>query len=388
VRLLPIAFLFFSASVCPALDTGCIEGKVLDIAGAPIPWIQVIGTSPAQGVSFEVGTDSEGYFRIDSIPAGEYDLFTGDEVRGKLPNGRLNIDNSVAPTKSAATGQCSSVTMRRLPRARIRLAGKDLLTSQPISSVQARFRLNGQTEWRGFSDGQDLLVPPLTDLVVQLDALGYEESELVQTALQPGEQHELTVALRPTQIGCISGKVLDQSGVPVSGVRVQPDLAGEHLARQPGVRVTDKNGGFKFERVQPGSYNVFANAPTMEYPLPFDIASTVMVPASSGCAEITINLGPKAARLELKVIDAFTRQPLQGFTAHVFGGDGAHNSWSFAFIANPMPIPALITMSVSAAATGYQAAKDVAFGPLQPEETQQLTIELLPLGRSEQRSKR
>jgi hypothetical protein len=392
VRILPIAFLLLSGSLGLAAQTGCIEGKVFDTAGAPIWGIRVVGTSSAQRVSFDVGTDNEGYFRIDTVPAGDYELATSDEYRADSQ--RINFAGernfALVPATAAKDG-CSSITLRRPPRARIQLVAKDLLTAQAILGANASFRYGEKNFWSGAREEQDLLVPPLADLQVQVGAKGYENSAIIHVAtLQPGERQELAIALRPIQLGCIGGQVVDQAGVPVRGVRVQPNFVGDHLGSQPDVRSTDKNGRFKFEGVHPGKYFIFTYAESLGYPVvsDFEDVASVSVQPSAGCSETTINLGPKSAQLQVQVVNALTQQPLKKFTASITGEHIWGGGWTLKVIQSPMPVPAFKSLEVYAEADGYRASHGVTVGPLEPEETRQITIELYPLASGATKSQR
>jgi len=50
---------------------GRLKGRVVDVAGMPIPQVQVIIQSPAD--SFEVSSNEDGYFEIEA-PAGTYQI--------------------------------------------------------------------------------------------------------------------------------------------------------------------------------------------------------------------------------------------------------------------------------------------------------------------------
>ena len=63
-----------------AAQTACIEGRVLDNNGSPIPDIQLIGVG-TRWSAFTTGTDSEGRFRIANLSAGDYGIATGEEFR-------------------------------------------------------------------------------------------------------------------------------------------------------------------------------------------------------------------------------------------------------------------------------------------------------------------
>jgi hypothetical protein len=340
--------------------------------------------SPLGTASFEVPTDSDGRFRIDMMPVGEYDVATSDEYKGDLRSIKFPAvkPSSAVRATALAGNQCSSVTLRQPPRARLHLNVSNLLTGEPIKSPVGSFRFGALSLWDGGTNKQgDLFVPPNADLEVHVGAHGYENSEIIKiSSLQPGEVHEVSAALRPVQTGCLVGSAVDQQSLPVIGVKIQPSISAEHLETRVPSKLTDKNGRFRFDGVQPGDYTVFTDAagypPTLnqeglEY-------ARVSVQPISACADIAIRLGPKAAKLRVRVVDAVTRKPLQGSTVWLDGEHGGHGLWSLRVIGDPMLIPALRQFHVSARAQGYLRSQTLTISPLQPEETQQLTIELQP----------
>ena len=199
-------------------------------------------------------------------------------------------------------------------------------------------------------------------------------------ALQPGETLDLPLSLRPLQRGCISGQVVDQLGASVSGVSVQPSLKDDLMDRRVRYKDTDKNGQFRIEDVQPGEYSIHTDARQLGYSgIPgHENDVPISVEPSTGCKDITINLGPKGAKIELKVIDSQTQQPLVGFETFVSGVFVSGGMWSRMAGTTPVLVPALKPLGVVIEKNGYQVSRKVAVGPLQPEETRQITIELYP----------
>jgi len=393
----PIAiFCFFLATTLSlSAQTACIEGRVVDTSDAPIPYIQIIGIGP-RGSKFLTGTDKDGHFRIANLPAGDYGIATGEEFRADFDkirfNGVADVKNIPLVTVKAIVDNCSSVSLRRPERAHIHLLAKDVLTTEDVSTAKAVFRYNAQTSWnRDRSKEQDLIVPPLMEIQLQAGASGYEDSPIMTIpALQPGEMHELPLSLRPLQKGCISGQVVDHLGAPASGVSVQPDLVDDLMDRRVGSKATDKSGRFRFEGVQPGKYWISPTAMQLGYPwIPgHDNDVFITVEPSAGCKDLTINLGPKGATIELKVVDAQTHQPLMGSVVFFSGLLSNGITWVRRFDAPPILVPALKPLKVYAERNGYRASKEVGVGPLQPEETRQLTIELYPLASGEVKSQR
>ena len=385
MRILSSICFLLLGTLSVAAQTACIEGRVLDTSDSPIPDIGIIGIG-ARRSAFTTGTDSDGRFRIANLSAGDYGVATDEEFRADFNKIRFtnakDVKNIPLVTVAAIEGGCSSITLHRPQRAHIHLLAKDALTAQDVSTAKAAFRYNSDTSWnRNRSNEQDLIVPPLVEFQLQAGASGYEDSPIMTiTALQPGETHEFPLSLRPLQRGCISGHVVDQLGVPVSGVSVQPDLKGDLMDRRVRYKDTDKSGQFRFEDVHPGEYSISTDARQFGYSgIPgHEKDVSITVEPSAGCKDITINLGPKGAKIELKVIDSQTQQPLVGFETYVSGVFVSGGMWSRRAGTTPVLVPALKSLGVVVEKNGYQVSKEVAVGPLQPEETRQIIIELYP----------
>jgi hypothetical protein len=390
VRLFAIFCSFLFLATTPRLNaqTGCIDGQVLDTRGNPIHSLSVFATKADYSYMMEVTAGSDGHFSMTELPAGVYQVFTSDETKAESRHVNLRtIDPTDAERVQVAdSALCATANLRRSPRARLQLHVTNLLTGEKIASADGSFRLSGDSSWRGYIEAGEILVPPLTNFELQLGARGYETAPIQQLApLQPGEVREIAAALRPLQVGCIAGTVLDQQGIPVSGVRIQLNRIAEHLRFDPGVKSTDNHGKFKFEGLQPGDYFVFTHAELLGYVPGLSQESgeysMVAVAPGAGCSATTISLGSKAAKLEMIVVDATTQTAVPGAAVSLSGNySNGVGSWSLRAIASPVLAPSLTQFQLSAGARGYQTRKiDVA--PLQPEEIQRFVIQLQPEGK-------
>jgi hypothetical protein len=323
-----------------------------------------------------MGTASDGSFYLD-VQAGEYDVVASSEFVPGSPS--IGSENPGVRIRVVEGNVCSSVSLRQPRRARLRLNATNLVTQEPIKDVDASFRLDAKEIWRGTANQQqELLVPGNSDLQVQVFARGYENSAVLAILpLQPGEVRELAVALRPVASGCVTGTVVDENGLSLQRARLQlaslSESGGSH-----DVAYSDENGHFRFDHVQPGRYAIFANVEG--YPLPGEAdgseAATSVSPGGS-CSDVSMKLGPKAAKLSVKVIDALTRKPIKDAEAWASAGD-SQDAWTLRMIADPMPVPALISFDVYASAPGYAKAGPLSVSPLQAEEAHQVIIALQP----------
>jgi hypothetical protein len=159
---------------------------------------------------------------------------------------------------------------------------------------------------------------------------------------------------------------------------VQANLATESVWRESPGKTTGKDGRFRFDSLQPGSYTVFAHAAALGYFLAQNDENSAhaSVLPGPGCVDITVKLGVKAAQLKLTVLDAVTRQPIKDYVATVEEEVGGGTS-TFKVKQDPVMVPSLKRLSVSANAPGYRPER-LMLAPLQAEETRQLTIALLP----------
>jgi hypothetical protein len=387
VRLLLLICFVSIAVPAVAVETGCLAGSVLDTAGEPIPNVHVIGVSPDRRGSFDVPTGAEGEFRIDTVPPGEYDVTLDDEYKADFRNIKFTAPTPAHAARGVALAgdSCGWVTLRAPPRARLHLKVTDVLTTEVLPSIGASFRFDSHSAWNGWvSEGPELAVPPFASLEVHVGALGYEDSEPISVGpLQPGEARKLAVALRSVQTGCIAGTVVDLQGLPVKGVTVQADLvdrAVDSAGRQVPRVLTTGDGHFSFPKVHPAEYLIYVSGVNIGYAFDQEDGTLTRLSVLPGqaCAEVTVNMGPKAAMLQLQVVDAVTREQLQ-YSAWASGKHPQNGGWSLDLVENPMPVPALRGFEVSVKSKGY-ASQTLTIAPLQPEESRQLTIELQPDG--------
>jgi hypothetical protein len=278
----------------------------------------------------------------------------------------------------AAEKECSTLTLYRPVRAKIHLVARNLLTGESISNVTAAYQHSNQTEWAfAVMENNSVLVPPHTDLQLRVGATGYELSTIDVAAVQPGEQIELPVSLRPTAMGCIRGKVLDDQRKPVADAKVQVQPQDNLYPTKRSV--TNKNGEFHLARLQPGPYSILTEASPAQYSMVAtnnNLAYFAIQPGA-GCGEITINLGPKAAQLKVTVVDARTRQRPRSLDGSVSG-----DTWTINLFRDPLLAPVLVlvpafnTVSISIRADGYRTVK-AEIPPLQPEEIREIKVELI-----------
>jgi hypothetical protein len=370
--------LILLASQNLAAAPGCIQGKVLDAAGAPVPLIYVIATSANQKESVELETDTDGFFMLVQVLAGEeYEVLASDNPVVRNVSSAIKSVGAVQ-TIAGTENQCPSVMLLQPARAHLRVKATDMFTREPVKSIQARFRFDSEKPWRGGVDKhEELLVPPDSSLEVEMGAAGYENSEVLKIASpQPGDTFDVVFELRPVQTGCIVGTALNLEGIGVSGAGIQSSSGGETFNMGASTS-TNSKGQFRISGVQPGNYSIFVTA--AGYPPSLSqsgMKTEVAVPDEANCANATIRLGPKAARLRVTVINGMTQEPIKGAEVWLTGEFEGQGGWSLTVSGDLASVPALTQITVSAGAEGFVRSQPLTISPMQAGQTQEIMIEL------------
>jgi hypothetical protein len=388
-----LLFMLF-ASLDVTAESGCIQGRVLDPSGAPVPSIFVTASSVNRRLSVQLETDMDGNFLIDTgVVAGEeYDLLASESSEDQSIDSSEITTHAAIGAIAAEEDRCPFLTLRQRARARLEVKAINLLTESPIPLVEAHFRFSAEKSWRGrIDDTGELLLPPDSHLEVQVGASGYEESE-VFAILTPeaGKEDDLSVALRPAQTGCITGTVVEQNGSTVPRVRIQASSYNQGFDLG-GVTYSDADGRFKFVGMRPGEYSIFTYAAEFPWPLtqPEGWVVYVTVPSGIDCADASVRLGARAAKLRVRVMDAATQELLNEAQVHLTGNMANGGGWSLnvgAYGEGPadddraalIPVAALTTITVQAGSKGYANSQPLTISPMQPQQVQEITIVLQP----------
>lgn len=121
------------------------------------------------------------------------------------------------------------------------------------------------------------------------------------------------------QTGIIRGTVLDESGRPLQGAKVHPEIQGKIMMMHSVVRYveTDENGSFAIDRLAFATYHVIGMKEEAGYPnLTFSFyagqrqADSVEISQDHPAASIELKLGPRAGVLKGTVKDAVTGKPV------------------------------------------------------------------------------
>jgi hypothetical protein len=145
---------------------------------------------------------------------------------------------------------------------------------------------------------------------------------------------------------------------------------------------SDEKGTFSISGLEPGSYWVITAKPSEGYPDTLaaiygdERAPKVSLLASALCSNVTVNLGPKAARLHVLAVDATSRNPLSNLRAKII--KLSTGTWTSTAADRDVLIPAGAKVMVEITAEGYHSSKPIELDALQPDERKQITVVLSP----------
>jgi hypothetical protein len=392
VRFLPftVAASIILLSVAAHSQMGCVKGIVIDDNGQPLAGMRVGlaertwdgGQKPA-GVTV---TDNSGAFEIDDVPPGtHYELGANNDALvypARLPQ-------TISVTGS---GPCTTVTFdagTRAAAAKLKFKVMDAATNEPIADLTVHATGGTWSSWlpvgdmlrAGVPNGPQ--VPSLRKLHIEITAKGYTPSSLDLPVIKPGETREVVAQLRPEALGCITGIAVDDSFAPVKNTMIDArriPYAGDGYAPI----YADENGRFRLDRLRPGGYDLYfeneaegfsrlwvgwVDQPGLSKLL------RVTVPATGGCRNVTLNMGPKGAWLDVVAIDADTKQQLSKLSITVENSKNNRQGGTSP-LAEPQPVlvPSHASFTIHVRADGYLVSEPIHIEPLIPDEKKELTV--------------
>jgi len=240
--------------------TGSIAGILRDKEGRSLVAIPVALYQKGTRIGLTY-TDITGLFRFSSIPAGEYDLVVekiGAIALGiKLAEGEskvLDLEPLDAGVKGAITGKVKDERGKPLPSVEVILLkeGKPLAKTTTTASGEYSFQNLGEGIY-GLKAG------PLTLYSIALDGWKEEKFDITLPA-PPGYRYKvITKRLLPPEETMnrrlFYGQVLDENGIPMSGVKVMMSWTGAPPGTSFPVRVTGQIVG------KPPGYYEFLHTP-------------------------------------------------------------------------------------------------------------------------------
>ena len=235
-----------------------IRGRVLDDTGAPVPSALItaaVANDNAQGPTIETVTDNDGWFALDGLTHGVYNISATDPVSGNSSQTKristdTNIIDLIIPIGSTTllfgavtqpNGEpVADASLRLLPAGSV--ANSDDLGVYTMEAVVKR-------------DVSQLMI-------IEKDGFITERKPLRQQQLQNNTELQFDISLRPeaesSETAMVSGVVVNKSKDALGGLNVK--LANQSYRYNT---QTDRNGTFSFEevvvdrnyvlRVQPGA---------------------------------------------------------------------------------------------------------------------------------------
>lgn len=309
-----------------------LEGRVLGVDGRTPAAGALVRAESTTGTTRWVEADRNGGFHLEGVPAGR------SNVKAWAADG----SQASAPTPD---GVGAALTLTLVPAASLRgrvvdaasatpLAGQRVLLRGPAGSFGARSGRDGRYELVGL---------PAQRYALVVDDAAYVRFERSNLTLTPGAAFNQDVALE--RAATLSGRVLDEQGVPVAGALARLRSAGATRSpwRAAGVDETTRSGvdgRLRLTRVRPGARRIVQ----VEHPdFTSSVVSGLTLTAGARTPEITIvlrrglvlrgrvkDVGGRpvvGAAIEAWADDSITRLGRGGGVLHIAGAsneDGRH----------------------------------------------------------------
>ncbi|MGM7701591.1 carboxypeptidase regulatory-like domain-containing protein [Pseudalkalibacillus sp. Hm43] len=341
---------------------GSLIGTIFDEEGSPLPGalIQVFYADSLQPANRAI-TDPEGSYVISGLAPGNYTLtMTSSNYKtfttGAIINANetITIDGFLAPDPGVISGTVTG-------------------TEGPLEGAAVKvIDVNGSSIGSGITDGDGTFsignLPVGTFAVTILAANHHSISQGV--TISPGEFETLSFTLVP-EPGSIAGTVLDENGTPISGTVINVLLNGLII----GSNLTDENGSYSFQDLQPQSYQLTADQPG------YGMASIGAVVISNETATANFNLLSIFGVISGTVTDS-DGNPLNNKTIYLNVFD-QNDSFVYSVLAQPdgtfsipevKPGDYLLTVTTE----GYESKTSGV--SVEPDEVTDLTVPLSVLG--------
>ncbi|HEX8630976.1 MAG TPA: carboxypeptidase-like regulatory domain-containing protein [Catenuloplanes sp.] len=250
------------------IATGAVAGRFTDARGNGLAGFRVALSSGDVGdgsTSFTTETDAQGNYRIDDVFVGRY-LVAFEERDGgrrQYAYGKGNRDDADRITVKA--GETATVNDTRVAGARLRVTAKDARTGAPVSDFCVDLLFQSQADHSGCTTGAELVFDNLAAgpyglWVTPGDDGLYLRTE-ADTTLTAGQSAAVSVPL--TLGGAIQATVTDRvTGQPVADACLLPLAPAEGGPGEGSGVCTDAQGRVRTYAVEPGTYALFASAPS------------------------------------------------------------------------------------------------------------------------------
>jgi protocatechuate 3,4-dioxygenase beta subunit len=279
-----------------------LRGTVSGLPAAALAGLRIFASSASY--SDGATTDAEGRFTIRDVPSGVLHVTasTSSFVQGRTAQTTVEVPDGVPEFPVEIVFEGTSRLSGQVTRGGRPLSG--LFVSATPDPPAGGGRSSGQTDGDGRYDLEGLSDGPY-EVSVQGQGVGYRKS------FQVSGDSNGDIALPGTSL---SGAVRDESGQPIDGADVQAETGQETQAFSVKRGVTDSNGTYSIEDLDPGNYRVTARK--TGYRLDTEPATIGSDPAS---LDFTLK---KGTGLSIRVADGQTGIPLAGVQALAFAADG------------------------------------------------------------------
>ena len=269
---------------CALVRGARLHGRVRLADGSPAAHALVICAGRPEGFARPDVADAEGRFELTQLtPQTTYKL------RARLG------DAFTLSTTSASAGQQQPVLLTLRPNSAVSLTGQVVdERGQPIpravvdassrgdiggphfhgvpTDAQGRFRMDGL--WPGFEYG------------LRVDAPGHTSTRAPDVSVKPGETHDFGQIALTAARGMVTGRVVDEGGRPLAGVRVFNSGDAPEVVEAK----TDPEGRFRLEGLSAGPAWAFAEKEGYQLGGAF---------ASEPGEEVTVTLRPRPEEIAL-----------------------------------------------------------------------------------------
>jgi serine/threonine protein kinase len=280
-------------ALAPApVEPGELAGKVLDSRGRPLARRQVKVVSQATQSVLTVETDARGNYRIPDLPPGTYDVSLepgadqlaagkSDVHLGPGESARLDLTAAKAAATAPPPSQPSGgSTPPRLTAVTATVHGRVFdengagLTGASVKIIDAQRKVAKAV----ISDSAGNF--RITDLApgnyhLEVQPQGFSPTEATQFPLIKGQDYEVNIRVKelaaakapatppPPSTGTLSGKVVDEHGAAIQGLKVR--LVREGNGQSVQQLTTDDKGAFAASDLIAGTYDIQVQ-PSALYP--------------------------------------------------------------------------------------------------------------------------
>jgi uncharacterized surface anchored protein len=278
-----------------------LRGTVSGLPAGALAGVRVFAS--ASNYSDGATTDADGRFTIPDVPSGVLRVSASTSfIQGRTAQTTVEIPDGSPEFPVEIVFEGASRLSGQVTRAGRPLSG--LFVSATPDPPAGGGRSSGQTDGDGRYDLEGLSDGPY-EVSVQGQGVGYRKS------FQISGDTNGDIALPGTSL---SGSVRDESGQPIEGADVQAETGQETQAFSVKRGVTDSNGSYSIEDLDPGNYRVTARK--TGYRLDTEPAA---VGSDPGSLDFTLK---KGSGLSIRVADGQTGIPLSGVQALAFAADG------------------------------------------------------------------